>query len=298
MKEFDIAIVGAGVAGMTAAVYGRRAGKSVVLFERLKAGGQILKTTKIANYPGFKAITGEELAGNLREQVVALGVEIESAEVLTVIRKGDGFLVETDDEPVLARAVILANGSTERKIGLPEEADYVSRGVSYCATCDGEFYRGKTAAVYGGGNTAAYSVMYLAGICKKVYWIFRKPEPRAEKSLTERVRGLENVEVFNSTVISGLRGEGKLEGLKFDDGSEVNLDALFVSIGREADNERFSGLVELDEHGYGQAGENCKTSCAGVFVAGDARAKKLHQIVTAAAEGAVAANAAIEYLNS
>ncbi len=283
---------------MTAAIYGRRAGKSVVLFERLTAGGQILKTTKIANYPGFKAIMGEELASNLREQVVALGGEIESAEVSTVARKGTGFLVETDDEPVLARTVILANGSTERKLGLPEEADYVSKGVSYCATCDGEFYRGKTAAVYGGGNTAAYSVMYLAGICEHVFWIFRKPEPRAEKSLTERVRKLENVEVFNNTVIAGLRGEGKLEGLKFDDGREVNLDALFVSIGREANNERFASLVELDEAGYIKAGEDCQTSQVGVFCAGDTRAKKLHQIVTAAADGAVAANAAIEYINS
>ena len=298
MKEFDIAIVGAGVAGMTAAVYGLRAEKSVILFEKMSAGGQILETDKIANYPGFKEITGKELASNLREQVMSLGGEIELSEVLSVVRKGDEFLIETDDEPVHAKTVIIANGSSERKMGLPEEASFVSRGVSYCATCDGALYREKVTAVYGGGNTAAYSVLYLAGVCSKVYWIFRKPEPRAVKHLVEKVRGLENVEVLNNTVITGLRGEGKLAGLKFDDGSEVNLDALFVTIGREADNGRFASLVELDEEGYIKAGEDCKTSCAGVFAAGDTRAKKLHQIVTATADGAVAANAAIEYINS
>lgn len=298
MKEFDIAIVGAGVAGMTAAIYGLRAKKSVVVFEKVAAGGQILETTKIANYPGVPSVTGGDLARTLAGQVQNFGGEIKLAEVLAVKREGGEFKVETDDEPVLARTVIIANGSRERRMGIPREKELTGKGVSYCATCDGALYRDKAVAVYGGGNTAAYSVMYLAGICKKVFWIFRKPEPRAEKHLVEKVKEMANVEIIPSVVITGLRGEEKLEGLELDNRSGVDVEALFVSIGREPDNAKFKGLVELDGEGYVKAGEDCQTSCAGVFVAGDTRAKKLHQIVTATADGAVAASAAVEYINS
>lgn len=283
---------------MTAAIYGLRAKKSVVVFEKVAAGGQILETTKIANYPGVPSVTGGDLARTLKQQVESFGGEIELAEVLTVKREGEKFMVETDDEPVLARAVIIANGSRERRMGIPREEELTGKGVSYCATCDGALYKDKAVAVYGGGNTAAYSVMYLAGMCSRVFWVFRKPEPRAEKHLVEKVKELTNVEIIPSVVVESLRGEEKLEGLKFDDESEVNVAALFVLIGREADNEKFSGLVELDAEGYIKSGEDCLTSQAGVFCAGDTRAKKLHQIVTATADGAVAASAAIEYLNN
>lgn len=297
MEEYDIVIIGAGVAGMTAAIYGLRAKKTVLVLEKMAAGGQILETHKIENYPGVPGVTGKDLAVTLKEQVKKFGGEIRTAEVLKVEHDGAGFKIITDDEPVSAKTVIIANGSTERKLGLPEEAEFVSKGVSYCATCDGALYKDKAVAVYGGGNTAAYSVMYLAGMCAKVFWIFRKPEPRAEKHLVEKVKTLGNVEVVSGAVIKGLEGDEKLQRIKFDDGRAVEAEGLFVTIGREADNERFRELLELDENGYVKAGEDCKTSCPGVFAAGDTRAKKLHQIVTATADGAVAASAAVEYLN-
>ncbi|MBQ3294421.1 FAD-dependent oxidoreductase [Candidatus Saccharibacteria bacterium] len=298
MKEYDVAIVGAGAAGMTAAIYALRAKKSVVLFERLSPGGQVLETTKIENYPGLESVSGGEFAEKLRGQVKRFGGEFVSAEVSAVTEVADGFEVVADDEKMLARSVILANGSRERCLGLPREAELTGRGVSYCATCDGALFRGKTVAVYGGGNAAAYSVMYLAGMCAKVYWIFRKPEPRAERHLVEKVAGFENVEVLNAHVITELVGDEKLTGVKFASGEELAVEGLFVLVGREADNERFRGLVDLDENGYIKSSEACETSHPGVFVAGDTRAKKLHQIVTATADGAVAASAAVKYLNN
>ena len=221
-----------------------------------------------------------------------------SAEVVGVKPAGSEFEILTDDEPVVAGSVIIANGSRERQLGLTREEALVGHGVSYCATCDGALFKGKTVAVYGGGNTAAYSAMYLAGICSKVYWIFRKPEPQAEKHLVEKVCELENVEVLNERTVTELVGEKQLTGVKFSSGEELAVEGLFILIGREADNERFRGLVELDKNGYIKSSEACETSRAGVFAAGDTRAKKLHQIVTATADGAVAASAAIEYLNN
>lgn len=307
MDEQDIIIVGAGVAGMTAAIYGLRAGKSVVVFEKMSAGGQILETEKIANYPGFKEISGKELAGNMREQVKALGGEIKSAEVMAIEREEGWFRVETDDEPVVARTVIIANGSKERVLGIPGEEELTGAGVSYCATCDGALYKDKDVVVYGGGNTAAYSVLYLAGFCKKVYWLFRKPEPRADAHLVERIRELSNVEIWEETEIMEIYGKKKVEGVvtsrekEFEGATtpvEIRAEGVFMLVGREADNQRFSDLVELDHEGYIDAGEDCTTSCEGVFAAGDTRAKKVHQVVTAAADGAVAAEAAIDYINS
>ena len=298
MKEYDVAIVGAGAAGMTAAIYALRAKKSVVLFERLSPGGQVLNTTKIENYPGISSVSGTEFAEKLREQVLRFGGEFMSAEVSEITENDGRFEILAEDEKVMAQSVILANGSRERRLGLAREEELTGRGVSYCATCDGALFKGKTVAVYGGGNTAAYSVMYLAGMCAKVYWIFRKPEPRAEKHLVEKVSALKNVEVLSAQVITELVGAEKLEELKFADGDKLAVDGLFVLIGREADNERFRGLVELDENGYIKSSEACETSRPGVFAAGDTRAKRLHQIVTATADGAVAASAAIEYLNN
>ena len=298
MKEYDVVIVGAGVAGMTAAVYALRAKKSVALIEKLTHGGQVLKTTKIENYPGISAISGKELAGELKEQVLKFGGEFILAEVTEIKPKAEQFEVVTDDEIILARSVIIANGSKERELGLAREKELTGHGISYCATCDGALFRGKAVAVYGGGNAAAYSVMYLASICDKVYWIFRRPSPRAEKHLVEKIKQISNVEILSETTITELMGNKELVGLKFKDGRELKMGGLFVLIGREPDNERFRGLVELDECGYIKSSETCETLQAGVFAAGDTRAKKLHQIVTATADGAVAASAAIEYLNN
>ena len=296
---------------MTAAIYALRAKKTVALIERLTPGGQILNTTKIENYPGLLSVSGQEFAEKLREQVKKFGGEFVSAEVLGIEKTPDEFKIKTDDGLFTAKTVIIANGSKERALGLLEEEKYIGKGVSYCATCDGALFKDKTVAVYGGGNTAAYSVLYLSGLCKKVYWIFRKPEPRAEKHLIRKAEETKNVEILNKTVIEGLNGEEKLTGLTLIpclpeepgvdylvEAKELKVDGLFVLIGREPDNKRFGGLIELDEAGYIKSDESCKTSQKGVFCAGDTREKKLNQLVTATADGAVAASAAIDYLNN
>jgi thioredoxin reductase (NADPH) len=309
MKTCDVLIVGAGTAGMTAAIYALRAKKSVILAEKVTPGGQILSTTKLENYPGLPGATGAKFAENLRSQVEQFGGKIMTAEVLKITPKDGGFETETDDGVISAKAVIIANGSRERRLGLPREDELTGHGVSYCATCDGLLYKDKPVAVYGGGNTAAYSALYLAGICSKVYWIFRKPEPRAEKHLVEKAKGTPNIMIMPEIVIGELIGDDKLTAITPESSSAhgnlmvnndpmiISIDGLFITIGREPDNARFENLVELDDEGYIKSDETCVTSTPGVFCAGDTRAKHLHQLVTAAADGAVAANMAIEYLN-
>ncbi len=305
MDKYDILIVGAGVAGMTAAVYGLRAKKSVAILEKAAVGGQILQTTKLDNYPGLPGISGVELAEKLRGQVKQFGGHFVSAEVVSIEKKedadskGSSFVVATDDEPIEAKSIIIANGSKERKLGLENEERLIGHGVSYCATCDGALFKDKDVLVYGGGNTAAYSVLYLAGICRKVYWMFRKPAPRAEKHLVETIEEKENVEIMKSSVVTHLEGQDKLERVDYHGEADesMSVSGIFVLIGREPDNERFKNLVELDETGHIVSDETCTTRTLGVFCAGDTRAKKLNQIVTATADGAVAASGAIEYLN-
>ncbi len=302
MKKYDIVVIGAGVAGMTAAIYGLRAKKSVLVLEKAAVGGQILYTNKIENYPGFMAISGKDLAKSLKTQVKSFGGTIVAAEALDVAKKDDGFELKTDDETVFGKTIIIANGSTERRLGIDNEEGFISKGISYCATCDGALFKDKTVAVYGGGNSSAYSAMYLAGMCKNVYWIFRKPEPRAERQLVEKVREVKNITVLPSRIIDALEGNEKLSSIRLkssDSGktSSLELDGLFVTIGREPNNALFKDLVKLDDGGYIVADETCMTSTPGLFVAGDTRAKKLHQIVTATADGAIAASAAIEYIN-
>ncbi|MBR3319018.1 FAD-dependent oxidoreductase [Candidatus Saccharibacteria bacterium] len=303
MEKCDIAIIGAGAAGMTAAIYALRAKKSVILIEKTTPGGQILLTNKLENYPGLPGATGAVFAENMHSQVKQFGGKIMTAEVLKISSEDGRFEIETDDDNISAGAVIIANGSRERKIGLPREEELTSHGVSYCATCDGLLYRDRPVAVYGGGNTAAYSAMYLAGVCSKVYWIFRKPEPRAEKHLVEKAKTLNNLVIVPNSVISALIGDDSLTDIELKTSGEqsnktsLSIDGLFVTIGRESDNSRFKNLVELDDQGYIKSDETCTTSTPGVFCAGDTRAKHLHQLVTATADGAVAANMAIEYLN-
>ena len=322
---FDLAIVGAGAAGMTAAIYALRAKKSVVLFEASAYGGQILSTSKIENYPGILEISGADFAKTLRAQVKKFGGHLLSASVETITPLEDSaplFKIITDDGEFFSRAVILANGSRERHLDLPDEEHLIGHGVSYCASCDGAFYQGKTVAVYGGGNTALYSALYLANLAKKVYLVARSGF-RAEKHLVSRAESTPNIELLRHTQIATLLGDRKLSGVKLvstlsrasaptklpqvskstpatppQSSAELPLDALFVSIGREANNSRFRSLVDLDDDGYIRSGEDCKTKTPGVFVAGDSRAKTLHQLVTATSDGAIAATAAVEFLNT
>ncbi|MBR1797524.1 MAG: FAD-dependent oxidoreductase [Clostridiales bacterium] len=291
----DIAIIGAGTAGLTAAIYARRAGRSVAIFEAEAYGGQIINTPRIDNYPSMPGVSGFDYATKLYEQVSELEAEFIFDSVKKV--EGDlenGFTLTGEYGSVCeAKTIIIASGVKRREMGIPGEQEYSGRGISYCATCDGAFFKGKTAAVFGGGNTAVEDAIYLAQLCSKVYIIHRRNEFRADKALVDELLSYENVETKLSRTVSGINGDDKLTGVTLTrvEGGEEELvtDALFVAIGLIPENSVFKDLVELDSAGYIVADEGCETSCPGVFVAGDCRTKEIRQLVTAAADGAVAA---------
>ncbi len=296
---FDVVIVGAGPAGMTAAVYLRRASKSVLVLEAKAYGGQIINTPDIENYPVEAHISGFDFAQKLYEQAKNLGAEFRFEKAVE-IRDGDVKTVVTTKNEYEAKAVILATGSENRKLGVADEDKLVGRGVSYCATCDGNFFRKKRVAVVGGGNTALEDALYLADLAEKVYLIHRRDTFRGEDATVQRLKARDNVEfVFNSTV-TALHAEKKLTGIDVTnkDGSVQNIEVsgLFVAVGRIPENKNFASLIDLDPAGYAVAGENCRTKTPGVFVAGDNRVKDVRQLVTAAADGAVAATEAVKFL--
>ncbi len=291
---FDIAIIGAGPAGMSAAVYARRAGLSAVVFEAEMCGGQMILTPEVENYPGIAKISGAELSYSMQEQMLALGAELVESPV-TAVRKEENFII-TAGEEYIAKALIIANGAKRRKLGIPGEESYIGRGVSYCAVCDGMFFKGKTVAVIGGGNTALEDAIYLAGICEKVYLIHRRNEFRAQKHLTDKVRDIANIEIITPATPAEIRGDMRVNTLILADGRVLEVAAVFVAIGLLPENELFADLVALTD-GYIQAGDDTHTSCTGVFAAGDTRTKSLRQIVTAAADGAVAATEAEKFVN-
>ena len=297
----DVLIIGAGTAGLTAAIYARRAEKTVLVLEANSFGGQIVNTPSIENFPAAPHVSGFDFAMRLYEQATALGAEIRFEKALE-LRDGDPKTVVTAKNEYVAKTVILATGSKNRKLGLPEEERLTGRGVSYCATCDGHFFRGKTVAVVGGGNTALEDALYLSDMASKVYLIHRRDSFRGEEALANRLKEKENAEfVLNSTVTELIAG-AKLEAVRVSsaDGNErvLPVDGLFVAIGRIPENQAFSPPVQLDEAGYVAAGEDCRTNVPGVFVAGDNRTKTVRQLVTAAGDGAVAALEAVKYLNS
>ena len=291
---FDIAIIGAGPAGMSAAVYARRAGLSAVVFEGEMCGGQMILTPEVENYPGIAKISGAELSFSMREQMLALGAELVESPV-TKVKKADRFTV-TADKDYAAKALIIANGAKRRKLGIPGEDKFSGRGVSFCAVCDGMFFKGKTAAVIGGGNTALEDAIYLSGICEKVYLIHRRTEFRAQKHLIDRIKDIANIEVITPAIPCEIRGETRVNALVLESGQTLAVDAVFVAIGLLPENAIFADLIEL-ENGYVKAGDDTHTTCAGVFAAGDTRTKALRQIVTAAADGAVAATEAEKFVN-
>ena len=302
---YDVVIVGAGIAGLTAAIYGRRAGKSVLVLEGKTYGGQIINTFQIENWPGDFGVSGVDLMQKIYKQATELGAEVEFEEVTAIEKTATGFVVKTEDEEYAAGAVILAVGAEDKKLGLDSEEKFAGRGVSYCATCDGAFYKDKKVAVIGGGNTALYDALYLADIASKVYLVHRRNEFRGDEVLVERLRGKNNVEFVLGYVPEEILGDKKVTGIKLmpsgkvtsiKDGTKMDVDGVFVAVGKFPMTENFAGLVELDAGGYIKAAENCVTSCPGVFVAGDCRTKDIRQLVTAAADGAVAADAAVHYL--
>lgn len=299
---YDIIIVGAGTAGLSAAIYGLRAGKSVLVLEQASYGGQIINTPEIENYPAIQKISGFEFATNLYNQAKNLGAEFAFEKVEGIEDKGQFKEVKTKDKSYEGKTVILATGAKNRSLGVEKEEELVGKGISYCATCDGMFYRGKVVAVNGGGNTAVEDATFLSDYVQKVYVIHRRDEFRADKAEVDRLVAKPNVElVLNSTVkrlesdASGLTGVVVAN----KDGEErtLKVDGLFVAIGQAPDNQAFSELVELDGKGYISAGESTLTKTPGIFTAGDCRTKAIRQLATAASDGAVAGLAAVSYIN-
>ena len=299
---FDLIIVGAGTAGLSAAIYGVRAGKSVLVLEGAAYGGQIINTPEIENYPGIKKISGFEFATNLYNQAKELGAEIRFEKVLSVQEKNGHKVVVTKDKEYEAKAVILATGAKNRNLGIEKEQELVGKGVSYCATCDGMFYRGKLVAVNGGGNTAVEDATFLSEYVEKVYVIHRRDSFRADKAEVDRLVAKKNVELVLNSTIKALESDASgLTGILVvdKDGKErrIQVDGLFVAIGQAPDNEAFRNEVDLDGKGYISAGEDCSTKTEGIFTAGDCRTKAVRQLATAASDGAVAALAAVNYIN-
>ncbi len=297
--NYDVVIVGAGVAGLTAAIYARRAGKSVLVLEGKVPGGQIINTFHIENWPGDFGVSGVDLTQKIQRQAIELGAEIEMEEVVSVIKEGNGFKIVTEDDEYTSGAIILAVGAEDKKLGIPREEELTGRGVSYCATCDGAFYKGKNVAVVGGGNTALYDALYLSDLVSKVYLVHRREDFRGDAVLVDRLREKNNVEFVLGYVPEEILGEKNVSGLKLapsgkvdgvDKSRELEVDGIFVAVGKKPQAEIYSDLVKLDEKGYIEAGEDCKTSCPGVMVAGDCRTKSVRQLVTAAADGAIAAS--------
>ncbi|MBE5958386.1 MAG: thioredoxin-disulfide reductase [Lachnospiraceae bacterium] len=299
---YDIIIVGAGPAGLTAAIYARRASKKVLVLEAKNYGGQIINTLDIENYPVEAHISGFEFATKLYEQAKDLGAEIVFEKVTDIRDNADEKEVVTPKNTYKAKAVILATGSENRKLGLPKEDELIGKGISYCATCDGAFFRKRNVAVVGGGNTALEDALYLSDIAEKVYLIHRRDEFRGEDSTVNQLKSRENIEfVYNSTV-SDLISEDRLNSIEVTNTSGekriIEIDGLFVAIGRIPENQNFAKFINLDQAGYVISGENCITNVEGIFVAGDNRTKEVRQLVTATADGAVAATAAVKYINS
>ncbi len=294
--NYDIVIIGAGCAGLTAAIYAARAGKKVLILENEGIGGQIATSPKVENYPGFSSISGMEFSDKLYEQADALGVSLELDKAEKIIDNGSTKTVKTEYGEYECKAVIIATGVKHRHLGIDAEERYVGRGVSYCAVCDGAFYKGKTVAVVGGGNSAVQSAIMLSDICEKVYLIHRRDTFRCEAKLSDDVKKIENVELILNSTVKDLEGEGKLSEIVVEnkDGAESRLRAegIFVLVGQIPENSNFSDLISLDESGYIIAGEDCKTNIEGVFAAGDCRTKAIRQLTTAAADGSVAALAA------
>ncbi len=299
---YDIIVVGAGPAGLTAALYALRADKTVLVLEKSTFGGQITFSPQIENYPGYVKMSGNELADKLVEQVIHQGAEIEMETVTRIIDNGEYKTVVTEEGEHQAKAVIIATGVRHRQIGLPNEDSLIGSGVSYCAVCDGAFFRDQTVAVLGGGNSALQEAILLSDGCKKVYIIQKFSYFTGEARLVAKLKERDNVEFIPSTVITALLGDKTLTGLllKSHDGveSELKVDGLFIAIGLVPENTAFADVADINEYGYFDSDESCLTHTPGIFAAGDCRSKLIRQITTAVADGSVAALAACRYIDN
>lgn len=297
---YDTIVIGAGPAGLTSAIYLSRAKKKVLVLEASSYGGQIINTLNIENYPAAFHIDGYDFATKIYNQAKELGAEVKFEKVIN-IENGDIKKVFTKDNTYDTKAIIIATGCGIRKLGLDNEDDLFGKGVSYCATCDGAFFKDKCVAVVGGGNTALEEALYLSEIASKVYLIHRRDSFRGEDKSVSEIKKKNNVEIIYNSNVTKLNGMDNLSSIEVTDKDnntrDLHVNALFVAIGRIPENANFARLIDVDSAGYVVAGEDCKTNVDGIFVAGDARVKSLRQLVTATGDGAVAATNAIKYIN-
>ncbi len=298
---YDIIIVGAGPAGLTAAIYAGRANKKVLVLEALTYGGQIINTNVIDNYPVNPGISGVEFATKIYEQAKALGAEIKFEKVVD-IKDGNPKEVVTNKETYQTKTIILATGSDSRKLKLENEDKLLGRGISYCATCDGAFYKNKDVAVVGGGITALKDALYLSDITNKVYLIHRRDTFKTEEDVVDKVKEKDNIEIIYNSNVTKLIADDTLKEIEVTDNEKnvtnIKVDALFIAVGRIPENQNFAKLINLDSNGYIISDEKCHTNIEGIFVAGDNRVKGLRQLVTATSDGAIAATEAIRYINN
>lgn len=300
--NYDIIIVGGGTAGLSAAVYGSRAGKRVLILAGRQPGGQIVNSPEVENYPGIQKISGFGFVKALQEQALRLGAEVKNVQVERIKQETFGMTVETGQEKYSCQSIILAAGVVQRKLGLEKEQELTGKGVSYCAVCDGAFYRGKDVAVIGGGNTALEDAVFLSQYCRRVYVVHRRDQFRGEARLVNLLAGKENVQFIMESTVTALQGDEKLESIFIKNQvtkvvHEREVSGIFIAVGQIPCNEPFADVVQVDESGYVLADETCQTTQPGIFAAGDCRTKKVRQLVTAAADGAVAALGACEFVS-
>lgn len=297
---FDIIVIGGGPAGLTAALYARRANKTVLVIEKEAFGGQITHSPKVENIPGFIELSGNEFADKLLTQAMEQGAEIEVAEVTEII-DGATKVVVTDSGSFEGKTVIVATGAKHRLLGLERETDFIGNGISFCAVCDGAFYEGKEVAVIGGGNSALQEALMLSELCKKVTVVQNLDTLTGEKKLQELIYKRENIEVICGALVKELKGEDELSSIVIeskDQKTELKIDGMFVAIGLVPQNDFARNVIPLNKYGYALADESCNVDVDGIFVAGDCRQKRIRQVVTAAADGATAALAACDYIDS
>ena len=290
---YDIVIIGAGPAGMTAALYAVRANKKVLVLEKLSYGGQIINTPRIENYPIEENISGYDFSTKLYNQIINLGVEVKQENVLSINENKE---IKTDKSSYSAKAIIIATGLQNRKLDLPLEKELIGKGISYCATCDGSFYKNKDVAVVGGGNTALEDALYLSNICNKVYLIHRRDTFRADAITVDKVLKKDNIEILYNSNITKINGTNHLESIEVNN-NILNIDGLFIAIGQIPNINYLNNMIETDDYGYIKSNELCHTNIDGIFVAGDIRNKSIRQLVTATSDGAIAATEAIKYIN-
>ena len=297
---YDIIIIGGGPAGLTAALYACRANKKTLVIEKETFGGQITFSPKVENIPGFISLTGNEFAEKLVEQVLEQGADVESCEALE-IRDGEVKTVVTDDGEYQGKAVIIATGAKHRMLGIDGEERFVGEGISFCAVCDGAFYKDKTVAVVGGGNSALQEAILLTDTAKKVYVVQNLDFFTGEKKLVDQLERLDNVEIILGVTVDSFVGDNELDGVVIKNSAGetrmLEIDGLFVAIGLIPQNDAFKNVVTLDGRGYAEVDESCEAETNGIFVAGDCRTKKIRQVTTAAADGAIAALAACDYVD-